>query len=528
MLQRRTFCRAAAEEPGRARDGQRRSEAIIISPQREKIKVRCSTMMRRREEEAVQPSREQLLKELADMKKQRSEDNARLEELRQSYRDLEALTRVTDNVIRTLDIREIVDTLLRRLVEVMDADAGTIVVQRDEKMWITASIGVGREEMPGFSAPAGENFAGIVFSTDKPLYVEDAQEDPRITSPFVREHGIRTMLGVPLRYREKAIGALYLLWFEVREENRRDIRLLEVTADRCAMAINNALLFDQVRQARDRLEQKVRDRTAELSDAVRDMNFEAEIRKRTAMQLRKARHEIDFYFDLMGHDIDERDRAALRAIEEAIGRMDARGGAGKDDVPLLLEALRNIEGSVQITRNVRTLREAVAERQTPQIVDLREILTETVARFSGARGGEVKIELRMSKMCERVGCKVTATGLHGEVYDNIIRNAIERSSGPLAIRVLLEVVKQNEVQVCRVTIEDDGPGISDDLKRQVFEIGELDIAEKRIEGLGLYVVRTLVESAGGKVSVEDRVPGDYKRGSRFIVTVNRFIATLPA
>lgn len=47
----------------------------------------------------------------------------------------------------------------------------------------------------------------------------------------------------------------------------------------------------------------------------------------------------------------------------------------------------------------------------------------------------------------------------------------------------------------------------------------LDIAEKRIQGLGPYVVKTLVESAGGTIVVENLVPGDCTKGSRFIVTM---------
>ena len=474
-------------------------------------------MAHQRENDRTTQSPDQLRKELAESRKRLSEYEARVEELRQANRELDALTRVTDNAIRTLDIRELADLLLGRLVEVINADAGTILIVRDRELRITASIGMGDQETSDRAAQPGQDFTQIVMSTDKPLYIEDVQIDPRITDPFIRGQGIRTMLGVPLKFRENIVGALLLLWFGVHGENPRDIRLLEVTADRCAAAINNALLFEQVRQSRDELERKVRERTVELSDVVRDLNLEADIRKRTERDLRRARREIEFYFDLMGHDIGERDRSALRLLREAVDKVRADGEIGRDDERLLLTAMREIEGSMEITHNISLLRAALAVRQTPKVIDLNAVLRETVGRFAGVHDRAVTIGYYLSPLCKKMGCKVIATDLHREVYANIISNAIDRSAGPLAINISLANISEGGERYCRVTIEDDSPGIPDDLKRHVFETGELDIGVKRIEGLGLFVVRTLVESSGGIVRVEDRVPGDYAKGSRFII-----------
>ena len=60
-----------------------------------------------------------------------------------------------------------------------------------------------------------------------------------------------------------------------------------------------------------------------------------------------------------------------------------------------------------------------------------------------------------------------------------------------------------------VSVEDTGPGIQDEVKGKLFTRFERGMARGRGEGLGLFIVRTLVERYGGKVRVEDRVPGHH-------------------
>ena len=68
---------------------------------------------------------------------------------------------------------------------------------------------------------------------------------------------------------------------------------------------------------------------------------------------------------------------------------------------------------------------------------------------------------------------------------------------------------------CRVAVEDDGPGIPDDFKGKIFNRMLKGSEKAKGMGLGLYLVKSLVESYGGRVWVEDRVPGDHTKGARF-------------
>jgi signal transduction histidine kinase len=66
-------------------------------------------------------------------------------------------------------------------------------------------------------------------------------------------------------------------------------------------------------------------------------------------------------------------------------------------------------------------------------------------------------------------------------------------------------------------VEDNDPGIPDILKDVIFDRFRRGDTKAHGTGLGLYPVKTLVDSYGGKVWVEDRIKGDYTKGARFMV-----------
>jgi signal transduction histidine kinase len=78
-------------------------------------------------------------------------------------------------------------------------------------------------------------------------------------------------------------------------------------------------------------------------------------------------------------------------------------------------------------------------------------------------------------------------------------------------------VQENGISYYVVTIEDNGPGIPDLRKAELFSRLAPDRRPYHGGGLGLGLVKTLVDDYGGRVWVEDRVPGDHGQGCRFMV-----------
>jgi signal transduction histidine kinase len=102
------------------------------------------------------------------------------------------------------------------------------------------------------------------------------------------------------------------------------------------------------------------------------------------------------------------------------------------------------------------------------------------------------------------------------VFLNIITNAL-KYSGQQPVSIELRIDPQRKI--ARIAFEDRGPGIPDEYKEMIFDRGfSLDTEKaKRGTGIGLAIVRKLVDRYGGKVWVEDRVEGDHTKGARFVV-----------
>jgi signal transduction histidine kinase len=68
-----------------------------------------------------------------------------------------------------------------------------------------------------------------------------------------------------------------------------------------------------------------------------------------------------------------------------------------------------------------------------------------------------------------------------------------------------------------VTVADNGPGIPDDMKAKLFQRFKGEGAKSGGHGLGLYLVKTIVDDFGGRVKAGDRVRGDYSKGAKFVL-----------
>ena len=233
-------------------------------------------------------------------------------------------------------------------------------------------------------------------------------------------------------------------------------------------------------------------------------------RKQAEEELIEAKAQAELYLDLMGHDINNMNQIAMGFLEIAIESFPL-----KDEERKFLEKpLDTLKNSATLIDNVRKLQKSGEGSLKYRDIDLCDTLEQVIADYSHVPGRDVTIHFKPLP-----ACYVVANELIKDVFSNLIGNAIKHSDPqkPLTIDVGLEPVTKEGKTYYMVTVEDNGPGISDELKNRLFlrfQRGQ----EKAIgKGLGLYLVRTLVHDFRGTIRVEDRVPGDYTKGAKFVV-----------
>jgi len=170
---------------------------------------------------------------------------------------LEGVAEVTEAAMQSLELDDLMRNTLGRMVGLMRADAAVILLRKGERLNAVASVGLEAEVVQRFSLSIGEGFAGHIAATGQPYYLADAQNAACILSSVIKDSGIRSMLGVPLRRGDALLGVLHVDWLAERPYDEAGLHFLELVADRISLAIFNADLYRRQREVAETLQQEM-------------------------------------------------------------------------------------------------------------------------------------------------------------------------------------------------------------------------------------------------------------------------------
>jgi PAS domain S-box-containing protein len=220
---------------------------------------------------------------------------------------------------------------------------------------------------------------------------------------------------------------------------------------------------------------------------------------RKSEELEAAHDEANIYLDIMTHDVRNANNVSSMYAELLVDLADG-------DLKAYAEKLRaSIDRSNEILGNVATIRRAHEETGLVP-VNLDAVIREEIENVPGA-------SIRYSG----THIDVLADGLLPTVVANLIGNAV-RHGGP-QVEITVRVGEQDGNVL--VSVEDTGPGVPDEVKQRLFARFERGTARGSGQGLGLFIVRTLVTRYGGRAWVEDRIPGHPEEGAAFRFTLRK-------
>ena len=231
---------------------------------------------------------------------------------------------------------------------------------------------------------------------------------------------------------------------------------------------------------------------------ITDRKHAEEERNRLIASHEEAHREANLYLDIITHDI--RNANNVSSIYADL-MLDLLEGPERTYAQKLRDS---ISRSTEILMNVSTIRRIHTSSTGFSPVDLSMVVSEEAGNF---RGASIRREIPP--------LEVMADNLLSTVFMNLIGNSV-KFGGPDVEIVVRAEEQDGEVLVA---VEDNGPGVPDDVKERLFHRFERGKARGRGDGLGLFICRTLIGRYGGRIWIEDRVPGRPEDGAAFRFTL---------
>ncbi len=150
---------------------------------------------------------------------------------------------ITDAALSRLDPQELLDALVERVKEALQADTAAVLLldRQSAQLVATAASGLEEEVRQGVRIPLGKGFAGRIAAEARPVIINHV-DSTNVVNPILLTKGIRSMVGAPLLTDGKVIGVLHVGTLAGRAFNSQDADLLQLAADRAALAVQSLTL----------------------------------------------------------------------------------------------------------------------------------------------------------------------------------------------------------------------------------------------------------------------------------------------
>jgi putative nucleotidyltransferase with HDIG domain len=211
-------------------------------------------------------------------------------DLKHKLHQLERLMEINLTITSTLDLDHVLDLIIAKAVEMLECEAGSILLYNKEKGYLSfaASTSADHQTLMDIPIPLAGSLAGEIFTKNTPLVVNNVEKDPRHDTLVGKQMNFKTksLLGVPMQIQDRMTGVLEALNKKGGYFTASDSEILAAIACQAAVAIENAQLVHALQEAYD----STLEGWATALD-LRDKETEGHSRRVTDLTIRLA-HEI--------------------------------------------------------------------------------------------------------------------------------------------------------------------------------------------------------------------------------------------
>jgi signal transduction histidine kinase len=419
------------------------------------------------------------------------------------------LGRLSHIMASTLDLSSLASLFLQELLQQMKISGGSVVITREDTvLWskeegqtLALSSTFKEKELPHFISwlikRKGENI--LVFDE-----LEESNE-----KVILRAHNISVILALVVKdeligallLREKASGDIYSI---------QDIELLKIIAPEVAVAVKNALSYEEIKRFNITLEEEVNKATVDLQSA-NDRLKELDTLK-------------DEFVSLASHEL----RTPMTVIKSYIWLLlDGKQGPINDKQKMYLErTFGSVERLINLVNDMLNVSRIESGRMLieKENVDITQLVKTTLDELR-AKADELQLHLEIDIKKENVLSVNADPDKIKQVLLNLIGNSLKFTPAGGTITVILD----EKDSLVEISVVDTGQGINKEDIEKLFKkfgmIGKNYLSKQGTQGtgLGLYLTKSIVELHGGTISVVSEGEG---KGTTFSFTLPKVLKTL--
>ncbi|HEX8087982.1 MAG TPA: ATP-binding protein [Blastocatellia bacterium] len=434
--------------------------------------------------------------------------------LREETETLEAINRIGAMLSAELDQKKLVQAVTDAATELTGAHFGSffynVINEQGGAYMLYTMSGVPRQAFSHFPMPRATDLFGPTFRGEGTILIADVKKDPRYAknSPYYGmppgHLPVTSYLAVPVISRSgEVIGGLFFGHPDAGVFKERDARIVEGLAAQAAIAMDNAGLYQKAQQS-----------VAEREEL---LNREHEARQEAEMASRAK----DEFLGMLSHEL----RTPLNAM---LGwtRMLQTGKLDEDMFARAIDTIhRNAQLQARLIEDMLDVSRIISGklRLDAQPTDPAEVINAAIDTLRPAADAK---QIRLQVVMDfGAGLVLGDPGRLQQVVWNLLSNAIKFTPKGGRVQVQLERVNSH----MEITVSDTGPGIDEGFLPYVFDrFRQADGTSARVHGglgLGLAIVRHLVELHGGTVEASNRAD---QKGAVFTVKLPQIVVRKPS
>jgi signal transduction histidine kinase len=432
---------------------------------------------------------------------------ANLATIKHQLSQLTTIHEVSGALTRTLDLSQLIDTVLQLLVENLEFSRMVLVLRQTdgETAYVAQTAGVSpviQEAARHLEIPVQDD-GGITADLmihGKPLLIHDVEAvSERLHQPvlaLLRRSGVRSFVCVPLKSQNQILG--YLAADRGAQScSNEDLHLLLTIASHVAAAIDNAKAYSHLAELTQHLEQRIEARTHELSLA--NEQLQEHDRQRTT------------FLSVVSHEL----RTPMTAIRSFAENMldGVTGLLNEQQTTYLTRIEHNVARLARIIKQLLDWSILEKEPLCVEPVCIREI-TALAAGSLQTLAAEKKVAIEIEPIEPLPMVRGDRDKIE-QILVNLINNAIKFTPSGGRITIGFSSANKDFVQTC---VADTGCGIDPGQLSKIFnEFSKVPSSMPASQGaqLGLFITKTLVTRHHGRIWV-DSTPGS---GTRFYFTL---------